>query len=837
MSSIRILPAMWSWLWPFGKKKEINPDEQIREHWKTHFRSAKKSRFESESGQGYRSYYGKASDLSSYILEFTQKNLFAWSVDPVYLYDDFVLELDFSFPGPGYVSAGIIFRHSSDQDFYSILLSSKNQIRFDVIRNSSPEALLPWTDAPKPLNRINNLKICARRDLFSLYMNGDWVVDIKDETFIRGKIALAGQNYEESAQGSVAFHNLQIESRPGRVEEMHDQLLTEMPAAPEQLSRLAHQYFRQGQFQKSAVNFKRAISLDPANNSMKQGFAESLLALGMYTDAEKLLKSLIDAAGNTTAMEILAEYGNILYLTGRYPECIDFYAQHSQLAEIFPSTGNILGHAFNELGRFSEAHTSYKQAALADTDNPWYALHTARSAEALEDEEASEWYVEAALRFYKQENFDEMAGIISRYEKLYPDSKELIGLKMRYFFSLENFEELTLAMEELAEKDPDFIQKDPDLLFLQGIVYKLKEEYEGAARAFQNAISIDPDQYLYWFHLADVQDSLGEDSQVIDVSVNKALELNDQFPWTWNLKAALAYEKQDFETAQDCWETAFSLNPNELDLRVNLSNILFENGKKEDAYSLLEEDNPIQHNQRANLYTRDRLQDEAVREYEKAVLLDPIKPEYRINLALACLEIDMISRAEEVTLELMDIDQSPEVYLLISRISLRKGETLRADAALTEGLEQFPQNIMLRLEQVETMLFRAKYEAAEKIIAELQFRTDLSSDERDQLDILWKRLEQKTTEELQCANCGQSWRVPIHLGPQPGLRINGEPPGWAPAGASPETGKIYCINCAQEHMRESRFVCPESDEYLKLSDPRLRFLLMKAVNSELGQST
>jgi transposase-like protein len=52
------------------------------------------------------------------------------------------------------------------------------------------------------------------------------------------------------------------------------------------------------------------------------------------------------------------------------------------------------------------------------------------------------------------------------------------------------------------------------------------------------------------------------------------------------------------------------------------------------------------------------------------------------------------------------------------------------------------------------------------------------------------------------------------------------PPDEFPAGACPECGKTYCIGCAKEHVDENgRFMCPECQKNLKLSDDGLKKII------------
>jgi DNA-directed RNA polymerase subunit RPC12/RpoP len=96
------------------------------------------------------------------------------------------------------------------------------------------------------------------------------------------------------------------------------------------------------------------------------------------------------------------------------------------------------------------------------------------------------------------------------------------------------------------------------------------------------------------------------------------------------------------------------------------------------------------------------------------------------------------------------------------------------------------------------------------------------------------RLRAQHQQRLECSTCGREWWAPKDLPPQPGLTVRGEPPAEAPAGRCPSCGSLYCVGCASQHVRESRFFCPGCGQTLRLSDGALRWLLVRAIEGARG---
>jgi tetratricopeptide (TPR) repeat protein len=217
----------------------------------------------------------------------------------------------------------------------------------------------------------------------------------------------------------------------------------------------------------------------------------------------------------------------------------------------------------------------------------------------------------------------------------------------------------------------------------------------------------------------------------------------------------------------------------------------------------------------------------AVTEYERAIRLDPESAVYKENCAAACIEIDMVHRAEELLGQVEEEHPSASVYNLLGNVAVLKGEQIRAEMAYSAGLRLEPDNTDLKINLAMLHLQKNEYAKAKAILDGILAETP--GHPRAARVLEHARLQHETL--ISCAQCGRQWWAPKSLPSQPGLKIRGEPPGDAPAGRCPLCGRVYCVSCASAHVSDMRFLCGHCGENLKLSEDSLKWLLTQAIDA------
>lgn len=151
-----------------------------------------------------------------------------------------------------------------------------------------------------------------------------------------------------------------------------------------------------------------------------------------------------------------------------------------------------------------------------------------------------------------------------------------------------------------------------------------------------------------------------------------------------------------------------------------------------------------------------------------------------------------------------------------------KGEFRRAEAAYQESLKLDPADDLLKIKYADFLVGRHNYKGAFKLLERISDSYDGKDTERI-LDVI----RQATEERYECSICHREWWVPKVLPEIRSLRLYGEPDPQSPAGKCPSCGKVYCVACAINSIRDNRFTCSECGVPLKLSENYLRYLASK----------
>jgi len=140
-------------------------------------------------------------------------------------------------------------------------------------------------------------------------------------------------------------------------------------------------------------------------------------------------------------------------------------------------------------------------------------------------------------------------------------------------------------------------------------------------------------------------------------------------------------------------------------------------------------------------------------------------------------------------------------------------------------LEKDPDNYEIMLNLASLYLDRSDYKNA-KEWSELALK---KNPENEDILHIQRRIREKFEIKYECSACHREWWVPRNIPAQSQLKLHGEPPGDAPAGECEKCGKIYCVECGQKHLKDKRFVCPDCDQFLKLSADWLKYVLLGCI--------
>lgn len=894
----------------FKGEETPEPGSLVEELWLAELSGPKKGRFIEGRGDGYVAAYGKdagsgeETKRNELELELDRAGLFAWTEAPLYRHSDFVLEGEFSIPpGQAYSACGFLFRYQDESNFYSLLVSNKGFFRFDVVFNGSPRALVAWTEIPNadPAQAGDGsfaLRVIANGDHFTITVNDLWAAEAVDESFDRGHIAFAAQNFGEpgaaDAKARFFLSSCMVESRPVEVESWYYRWNYYLAPEPLARRRLAETLFAMGESLEAAVQLRKIEKRRPLDADELFLKAETSLRLGLQDEAAAALDACLALEpGRNDAAE---EKANLLYLRARYLELKD------ALAELLPTRMDnarllcLSGHAKFNLGDFGGAALDYRASALLDPEQALFRMNEARAwDQAGKRAEAAEAYLAAARLFSDQEADDDLALALGRLGSLRPRSLEVKEIKAKALYRGGKKKEAEKLLAELVEKGSE----DSAVHYTLGLLLAERGEGEKALERFEAALKLEPEFPLYAFRYAERLFLLEQGGRFAPAgrnarsAIQRALELiqrnvpskgaadvasaggaQGKAPeaegWILNLAGQEALSRDDLAAARPWLEAARALLPKSPEPAVNLSELESREGRLEAAIALLSPfpDDAASRNQAGNVYAREAerlraergsaagaeneevtaLLESASREYLRAASISPFSAEYQANLAAAYIELERYSEAEERIRKALDSGAADaaanaRVLLLAGNLAMIYGELPRAEASYRLGLEASPQDFALLAALGRCYLAlrqKAKAEAALERLeaAALAARSSAGGARSAEGAALAARLSaeivEATTEPLSCASCGRLWRVPKDLPAMSAASIRAMPPDDSPAGACPRCGKVFCIACRKADLVENRFTCPDCGEALKLSDNRLRYLVREHLKRAEG---
>ena len=827
----------YRYMWPFRRRRSPEPDAVVSEHWETTFGLRGHARFRDEQTREYS--VRIRNRLLTLSLE--RQNLFAWVDDPLYRYRDFALEASISFDEMnGYSAAGFLFRKANEETYYYFLVSTRRHFRFDVVFNGNPIELIGWTELSGPRETPVQIRIVANGDRFTFCVDDAWVAEIDDETIEAGGLAFAAQNYDEKERAAVMLHHLAVDSRPLAVEAHHVRWREAIPVAPDARTRLAESLYRQRSFTGALIQIRKALKHRQPTADALFLLAECQTNLGLYEPAlENIDKTLSLDAGRREAIQ---ERANLLYLLGRYLE-LEAYLSGMIEGSDSSTLWNLYGHATFSIGRYGDAAAAYEHAALLEPAMPLFHINAGRAHERLgQRPEALSSYLTAGKLLARQEAFEELAAVLTAITAIDESNADGRALRGLLAFTKSDF----AAAKELFAPLVSEGYAEASVAYMLGVILSSEGERRRALELFESAAAREPEYALYWFRVAETRYLLGIDPAE---ALRKALDLSPEDTWTLNLAGQIKLESGQVSEAAELLSKAHAAAPGEDEITINYSEALYRQGRTEESLALLAgRDTLAVQNARGNLLTRVGRSEEALEAYERAHSLDRDDPVVLENLAAVCIELDLVNRAEELLGRLAETAPSASVLNKMGNLALIEGDRVRAEAAFRQAFE------LLGLGDPHTELTIAE---RQRLAAGGELRETAAEIEANlaELYIMWGRYERargcverlrayapsarvrkiadrirlSTEVHLSCATCGREWWAPREVDVPRHIRLHGEPLPDSPAGRCGRCGKVYCVGCAQNHLRDGRFICPDCDEKLTLNDPTLRYLALKSL--------
>ncbi|KRX00754.1 Protein kinase-like domain [Pseudocohnilembus persalinus] len=184
-------------------------------------------------------------------------------------------------------------------------------------------------------------------------------------------------------------------------------------------------------------------------------------------------------------------------------------------------------------------------------------------------------------------------------------------------------------IQDIEKKYKDPKEQDPDYFGDMGVELMENNKFEEAVKNFDQAIKLNPKQFLFFYFKAKCLQILGKPKEAMK-QIDESLKLSPQDPSSMFLKAQiLDNDFNDSNKAIKLYEQALKLDEKNQDIIMGIAVALGKQGKSKQALEQFDKaiainpDDPIAHFEKAYYLTMIRKQREAIEEFNKVLEKDP----------------------------------------------------------------------------------------------------------------------------------------------------------------------------------------------------------------------
>lgn len=252
------------------------------------------------------------------------------------------------------------------------------------------------------------------------------------------------------------------------------------------------------------------------------------------------------------------------------------------------------------------------------------------------------------------------------------------------------------AVDSESKSNGGLSEKDK-IRFEQTFVDANKEKILGnrnaALELLDKSIAIDPSQAAPYYEKAQLLIESGQTTKAYE-AIKKAVEIDDENFWYSFLKAKIAIELQEIETAQKIYQKLSKMKPNDLELRYELAGMYLYNGKYKEGIAELnsiEEEMGVTEEislQKQKIYLKMGDVSKAAAEVRKLILENPGNMTYYNILADTYMVNGMEKEALEVYKEMESINpEDPKLSFALANFYRQKREDEKAKAYVIKAFE------------------------------------------------------------------------------------------------------------------------------------------------------
>ena len=857
------------------KQRKSDPDEIAEEKWIADFSRQKHARFSIKSETSYDANLRKNLFNSGHSLALSLKKIgcIAWVEAPEHRYRDLVLTGAIRIDAcGGYGAGGMLFRMVDSGTYYSFLISSKGYFRLDALRNGMPFPLVGWTELPlsggepRPDQSVD-FSVIVYGSHIVILLQGRWAAELNDSSILDGTVCFTAVSYESadpaykvirsdeqktSYAAEVFLESLTVESRINEVSAFYEKWRDNSGIDARARLNLAETFTAMDQYNAAMVQIRKAWDTPGHRKTQRELLLAGRLAqlLGLMADAENYTSQCFQAdVGSPEGREAVTEMAKILYAEERFGELRDYCAEAMKIKTDDPVLWTFLGHAQWNFKDYKNAVAAYEKASELDRGNGIFAKNAANVYDVMgKKKEALRRYLEAGRAFLQTGNYNDLGLLVPTLLSLGEDNWEARSLAGKWAFAVEDWKMADAEFrraEELRRAKRPKPPKDSAQVFLEALLLIRNGKRREALLLLEEAVSLEENYALFHFRLAEnlflLEDNPDDPRMLREMNTALTLSKDDErgrngspakedeglVGWINNFAAQVALRQGNLDAAAMRLEKATDVLGKLPAVQVNRGVLFYLQGSLEKALEILggdKQDDPegVMANCAGNLLVRSGRFEEADEKYRQALAARPDNVEYLTNRSSCLMELGLYGEADELLARAHTIAPSPSILEMISYVAAKKGEYPRAEEACRMALEMDPSHGPSLLSLGWVLLTLGRQEEVRELIRRLD-KMELKEDIAKGREELRSRLDELLYQTIECASCGQSWKVPKDPPPAPAMRLYAMPPADLPAGSCPECGKTYCVGCAQKNLDPSgRFICPTCNRSLRLVNEGLK---------------
>ncbi len=235
--------------------------------------------------------------------------------------------------------------------------------------------------------------------------------------------------------------------------------------------------------------------------------------------------------------------------------------------------------------------------------------------------------------FIKGKYYEKYQEIDQSIDIYYKQLEKTPKVPILYVLAGESYRTAGKISEAIGEYKAALEIDKVNIFALKALCYIYEEigDYDNAIKIYRNLIIINPNNAIYYSNLANIFYLKGEIKPAI-ANYHAAITLNPNKKWTSVVSQTLGFilqeSKENYDAAIVAYQNAFLLNPEDIDIYINLASAFYDKGDYNNALNVyrialeISPDNARIHCNLGYLLWGKGFIEESIKEYETAIRLD-----------------------------------------------------------------------------------------------------------------------------------------------------------------------------------------------------------------------